>query len=1535
MIYIRLLTLTAALTALITVISFALPQSPTPGSQLPATSEASEHKLGSVLVYNYYSASASNPVAENTDISLTNTNVNNAVTVHVFFVNANNGRAGDVFLVLGPQRTISLLASNYDPGGNGYVIAVAVDGATGCPINFNHLTGDAYIKLAGGYRAALGAIAFSAIAASPASCGNGAAILNFDGANYNRGAATLATENFAALADGNNHLLIINRLGGNLTASGSAGTIGAIYGTVFDDARNSSGFTDFLGFQSVKILNDDFPSIVPRLGTFIPAGRSGWLKLSSSNNYALSGALLRYNPNDVNASNAFTGGSNLTHLALAPIAALTIPVRAPNTAPDLSISKTHQGNFTREAVGEYTINVTNVGMIPTTLPTVVTDQLPGALTLDGYSGLGWECTGIATANVQCSNRNLINANGSLPMLRLQARIGAGTPIGTNSIINRAIVANGADSNTANNAADDPTTVDTRVVTATALASAANPATTGQSITFTANVSASSGTPSGTVEFAELTANGTLVLVGTASLVNGSAQLTTTVLTTGVHTLRATYLGNTSFARSFSAPLMQTVTPGGERAATTTTLTATPNSSRFGQAVTLMATVNSTAGTPMGTVDFRDGATIIGSGTLMNSVAVITTSALNVGSHTLTAVYLGDANFNGSQSSALTQTVTAPIDPGLPLTQAMALSDQAPGSVLFYNYYTSTVEMSVTNTNTSSGVVVRLFLVKGATGVVANFFIKLGPNQTATVPAAMLNPDRGHAVAVAVDGVSGCPIKFNHLIGAVLFKQSTGHAADLNAIAFAALSSAPIACDSGRATLNFDGVSYPPAPRALELTNIPARADGNDSFLILNRFGGDLTPNGTPAMLGEMSGQAGDDAENILTFQFSGGTQFTSSLSNFFPRTTPRFETFIPAGRSGRMKLYQQSEDGAIMGAALNFNPNAATSADAFNGGENLHALTTTISGRYVIPATPPPPPADLAITKTHNGNFTVGATGVYTINVDNAAEVMPALGVITVTDTLPSNLTLAAFSGAGWTCTGLGSNNVVCRNCDGLMPGTSLAPLALTVNIGSGTTPGVVTNTATVAIAPTQETNLNNNTVNDPTTINCLPISIDPNALPNATASAAYSRVFTATGGQAPYNFLVTGGQLPMGLALAANGTLSGTPTVTGSFILTVRATDINGCAGEQQYQLAVNCQAITVNPGTLETGTVGAAYPLTNFSAASAIGAVSFGLSGALPNGMNFANGMLSGTPTQSGNFPITITATDANQCTSSRSYTLVIQNCPLLTINPATLPNGAIEVAYQAITFTGTGGATPYNFTISGALPSGLTLANGTLSGTPTQGGAFNLTVTTTDRNGCTGQRSYSLFINRPPAIALSGELMASINSPFSFTPSVSDADAPPQSLTYRLSGAPTGATINPTTGFFSWTPTAQQVGLHTFTITVSDNGSPSLSASQSFTIRVRGRAVTLTLTFAFVQTEFGPVLVARARLTDALTGALLAGRPLKFTIVSAQSAAMVIKTTNGNGEAEAGIRRDGNNQTVTVMFAGDELYETASTTATYSGN
>ncbi len=303
------------------------------------------------------------------------------------------------------------------------------------------------------------------------------------------------------------------------------------------------------------------------------------------------------------------------------------------------------------------------------------------------------------------------------------------------------------------------------------------------------------------------------------------------------------------------------------------------------------------------------------------------------------------------------------DPGLVYPPTSEVSDQKQGSVLIYNVYTSgatsgntqNTRINITNTSTSSSAAVHLFFVSDGCSI-ADSFICLTQTQTATFLASDVDPGvSGYIVAVATDA-NGCPVAFNFLIGDEYVKFTSGHSANLGAEAFAALyfGTSP-GCDANSTTATVDfngvvGVGYNRAPRVLADDMVPSRADGNDTLVIINRIGGNLAIGAST--LSTLFGLFYDDSENVLSFSITGSCQFRNSLSNTTPRLTPRFETFIPAGRTGWFKVYSQSDIG-ILGAAINLNANAGTAAGAFSGGHNLHKLTLTPSATYTIPVFPP------------------------------------------------------------------------------------------------------------------------------------------------------------------------------------------------------------------------------------------------------------------------------------------------------------------------------------------------------------------------------------------------------------------------------------------------------------------------------------------------------------------------------------------------------------------------------------------------------
>lgn len=299
-----------------------------PGQLLPAKAEASGQRAGSVLVFPFYSSDPAALNRENTRISLTNLHSQRRATVHLFFVADDATGVADGYLCLTPNQTVSFLMSDLDPGVTGYLIAVASDERLGCPANFNYLVGESLVKLAAGHAANLPAIAFAALGAVPCDEQASTAELKFDGVQYSAAPRTLALDNLPSPVDGNATLLIVDRLSGNLATG--LNTLGSIFGVLYNDAEAPFSFEFSTSRRQFRgVINATFPRTAPRVPNIIPAGRSGWLKLTRDTDSAIVGAAINFNPNSNSNSNAFSQGHNLHHLTLTTEASLIVPVFPP------------------------------------------------------------------------------------------------------------------------------------------------------------------------------------------------------------------------------------------------------------------------------------------------------------------------------------------------------------------------------------------------------------------------------------------------------------------------------------------------------------------------------------------------------------------------------------------------------------------------------------------------------------------------------------------------------------------------------------------------------------------------------------------------------------------------------------------------------------------------------------------------------------------------------------------------------------------------------------------------------------------------------------------------------------------------------------------------------------------------------------------------------------------------------------------------------------------------------------------------------
>ncbi len=256
-------------------------------------------------------------------------------------------------------------------------------------------------------------------------------------------------------------------------------------------------------------------------------------------------------------------------------------------------------------------------------------------------------------------------------------------------------------------------------------------------------------------------------------------------------------------------------------------------------------------------------------------------------------------------------------------------------------------------------------------------------------------------------------------------------------------------------------------------------------------------------------------------------------------------------------------------------------------------------------------------------------------------------------------------------------------------------------------------------------------------------LTITTASLPAATVGQAYNATLTGTAGKTPYNWLVTP-PLPSGLTLnAATGTISGTPgtTTAGTANYTFVLQDSASSEDTKILTLTINPAPVplAITTTSLQNGTVNQPYCAVTLAATGGTLPYTWSVTPALPNGLQLnvpSSGTISGTPlsgtagTTTRTFTVQDSSTPVNQTVSKSLALTITSTIPALSIGTTTLPNGKVNVGYNA-TLQGSGGIPCYTWSVTPALPTGIQLnaSTGAITGTPIATSNVNYTFTLRD--------------------------------------------------------------------------------------------------------------------------------------------------------------------------------------------------------------
>lgn len=340
---------------------------------------------------------------------------------------------------------------------------------------------------------------------------------------------------------------------------------------------------------------------------------------------------------------------------------------------------------------------------------------------------------------------------------------------------------------------------------------------------------------------------------------------------------------------------------------------------------------------------------------------------------------------------------------------------------------------------------------------------------------------------------------------------------------------------------------------------------------------------------------------------------------------------------------------------------------------------------------------------------------------------------------------------------------------------------------------------------------------------------------PQGTVGISYNTVLTVTGGTSPYSF--SGSGLPGGLSLSKTaGSITGTPTASGTFPVTVTVTDSASNQTQANFSIIIAASgtvSVTVSPegGALNSGQQ-LQFKATVYNSGNQ--AVTWSAT----QGTIGSNGLYTAPQVNSGTWTYKVTATSSADTKKSASVFVVVTPLVIpLKITTTSLPEAMAGQAYSD-TMAATGGKSPYHWKLtSGTLPQGLNFTGGTgvLAGTTAETGSYNLTFQVTDSSWPTQLTASAEYVFPVSSVLeITTTLLPQITAGSSYSASATGVGGiAPYSWSITSGKLPSGISFGSSTGDF--TGTTSQTGNFTFTVKLADSSTPPQTTTQSLSVTV----------------------------------------------------------------------------------------------------